>query len=79
MRQFWFIDEVSNKLSIRRLKRDDFGINVTSAVHPKAVTTRPGVLISTSTSAKHRFKRAVKKVSIFLFKLTGAAKAKLLK
>ena len=56
-------DEVSNKPIIPRLKRDDIGINVTPTVHAKAVTTSPGVLISTS--AKHRRERAVTNVSIF--------------
>ena len=45
MRRFWFIDEVSNKPILLRLKRDDIGINVTPTAHAKAVTTSPGVLI----------------------------------
>ena len=39
MRRFWFIDEVSNKPILSRLKREDIGINVTPTAHAKAVTT----------------------------------------
>ena len=78
MRRFRFIDELSNKPIIPRLKRDDIGTNVTPTVHAKAVTTIPGVLISTS--AKHRRERAMRIVSIFfLFKFIGTAKTNLLK
>ena len=45
MRRFWFIDEVSNKPILLRLKREDIGINVTPTADAKAVTTSPGVLI----------------------------------
>ena len=34
-----FVDEVSNKPIIPRLKRDDIGINVMPTVHAKAMTT----------------------------------------
>ena len=61
IRRFIFVDEVTKKPIIPRLKRDSLGVNVVPTVHAKAVTRSPVV----SESAKRRREREVRNVTIF--------------
>ena len=76
IRRSGFVDEVSNKPIIPRLKRDDLGINVMPTVHAKAITTSQ---VSDFNLWQASPRTSGKKCFHFLFKLIGAAKRKLLK
>lgn len=54
--RFSFIDEVTNKPIMPRLKRDEIGITAVPSVHAEAVTKTPVV----TESAKRRLERAVR-------------------
>ena len=61
MRRFKFIDEVTKKPIMPRLKRDEIGISVVPSVHAEAVTKKPVV----TESAKRRLERAVRVQNCF--------------
>ena len=61
IRQFIFVDKVTNKPIAPRLKRDSLGVNVVPTVHAKAMTRSPVV----SESAKRCHERGVRNVTIF--------------
>ena len=77
VRRFSFVDEVTKKPIMPRLKRDEIGINVVPSVHAEAVTKKQVV----SESAKRRLERAVRSVKCFgeLLDLFRQLKRKLLK
>ena len=59
--RFSFVDEVTKKPIMPRLKQDEIGINVVPSVHAEAVTKKPVV----SESAKRRLERGVRSVKCF--------------
>ena len=77
VRRFSFVNEVTKKPIMPRLKRDEIGINVAPSVHAEAVTKKQVV----SESAKRRLERAVRSVKCFgeLLDLFRQLKRKLLK
>ena len=63
MRRFTFVDEVSKKPIMPRLKRDEIGVCVVPSVHAEAVSKKP---VETE-SAKRRRERAVRIAYSFNF------------
>ena len=61
VRRFSFVNEVTKKPIMPRLKRDEIGFNVVPSVHAEAVTKKTVV----SQSAKRRLERAVRSVKCF--------------
>ena len=61
VRRFSFVDEVTKKPIMPRLKRDEIGINVVPSVHAESVTRKPVV----SESSKRHLERAVRSVKCF--------------
>jgi len=66
IRRFSFVDEVTNKPIMPRLKRDEIGITAVPSVHAEAVTKTPVV----TESAKRRLERAVR-IFVKCFELLG--------
>ena len=56
IRRFTFVDELTNKPIVPRLKRDEIGVTAVPSVHAEAVTKTPVI----SESAKRRLERAVR-------------------
>ena len=56
IRRFTFLDELTNKPIVPRLKRDEIGVTAVPSVHAEAVTKTPVI----SESAKRRLERAVR-------------------
>lgn len=64
IRRFSFVDEVTNKPILPRLKRDEIGVTAVPSVHAEVVTKTPVV----TESAKRRLERAVR-ISVKCFEL----------
>ena len=56
IRRFTYVDEVTNKPTVPRLKRDEIGVTAVPPIHAAAVTKTPVV----SESAKFRLEWAVR-------------------
>ena len=56
VRHFTFVDELTEKPIVPRLKRDEIGVTAVPSVHAEAVTKTPVI----SESAKRRLERAVR-------------------
>ena len=65
MRRFTFADSLTNNLIMLRMKRDEFGINVSPSVHAEAEINKPVRPVLTELNAKCRLERAVRICQMF--------------